>query len=55
MSISVSTLNSELFFFVTVTDSLTTCNLLGQGKKLDYGCPHYFRETYSQYLSESQK
>jgi hypothetical protein len=40
---------------VTVSDSPTACNLLGQRKKVGYGCPHCFRETDSQYLSESKK
>jgi hypothetical protein len=31
------------------------CNLSKQSKKVDYGCPHCFREIDSQYLSESQK
>jgi hypothetical protein len=38
--------------FVTVSDSLVTHNLSGQKKKLGCGCPHCFRETDSQYLSE---
>jgi hypothetical protein len=40
---------------VIVSDSLAACNLSGQSKKVDCGCPHYFRETDSQYLSESRK
>jgi hypothetical protein len=41
--------------FVTVNDSPAACNLSGQSKKAGCGCPHCFREIYSQYLSESQK
>jgi hypothetical protein len=40
---------------VIVSDSPTTRNLLGQSKKVGCRCPHYFRETDSQYLSKSQK
>jgi hypothetical protein len=40
---------------VTVSDSLAARNLSGQSKKVGYRCPHCFRETNSQYLSESQK
>jgi hypothetical protein len=40
---------------VTVNDSPVTHNLSGQSKKVGCGCPHYFREIDSQYLSESQK
>jgi hypothetical protein len=39
--------------FVTISDSLAACNLSGRRKKVGCRCPHYFRETYSQYLSES--
>jgi hypothetical protein len=40
---------------VTISDSPAACNLSGHSKKVDCGCPHYFRETDSQYLSESRK
>jgi hypothetical protein len=40
---------------VIVSDSLAARNLSGQSKKVGGGCPHCFRETYSQYLSESRK
>jgi hypothetical protein len=39
--------------FVTVSDSPVTCNLARQSKKVGCGCPLCFRETESQYLSES--
>jgi hypothetical protein len=42
-------------FFVTVSDSPAARNLSGQSNKVGCGCPHCFRETDSQYLSESQK
>jgi hypothetical protein len=45
----------KAILFVTVRDSPTARNLSGQSKKVGYGCPHYFRETDSQYLNESQK
>jgi hypothetical protein len=45
----------QAILFVTVSDSLATCNMSGQSKKVGCRCPHCFRETYSQYLSESQK
>jgi hypothetical protein len=45
----------KAILFVTVNDSPVAYNLSGQSKKVGYGCPHYFRETNSQYLSESQK
>jgi hypothetical protein len=45
----------KAILFVTVTDSPAAHNLSGQSKKVGCGCPHCFRETYSQYLSESQK
>jgi hypothetical protein len=45
----------KAILFVTVNDSPVAHNLSGQSKKVGYGCPHYFRETDSQYLSESQK
>jgi hypothetical protein len=40
---------------VIVSDYLAARNLSGQSKKVGCGCPHCFRETDSQYLSESQK
>jgi hypothetical protein len=45
----------QAILFVTVSDSLAACNLLGQSKKVGCGCPHCFKETDSQYLSESRK
>jgi hypothetical protein len=39
--------------FVIVSDSPAACNMSGQSKKVSCGCPHCFRETDSQYLSES--
>jgi hypothetical protein len=40
---------------VTVSDSPVAYNLSAQSKKVGCGCPHCFRETYSQYLSKSRK
>jgi hypothetical protein len=40
---------------VTVSDSPVARNLSGQSKKVGYECPRCFKETDSQYLSESQK
>jgi hypothetical protein len=40
---------------VTASHSPVTCNLLGQSNRVGCGCAHCFRETDSQYLSESQK
>jgi hypothetical protein len=45
----------KAILFVIVSDSLASRNLCGHSKKVGCGCPHCFRETYSQYLSESQK
>jgi hypothetical protein len=45
----------KAILFVTVSDSPMTRNLLGQSKKVGCVCQHCFRETDSQYLSESQK
>jgi hypothetical protein len=45
----------KVILFVTVSDASVTRNLSGQSKKVGCGCPHCFRETYSQYLSESRK
>jgi hypothetical protein len=39
--------------FVTVSDSPAAHNLFRQSKKVGCECPHCFRETNSQYLSES--
>jgi hypothetical protein len=47
--------NLKVILFVTVSDSPVAHNLSGQSKKVGYRCPHCFRETNSQYLSESQK
>jgi hypothetical protein len=41
--------------FVTVSDSPVARNLSGQSKKVGCGCPHCFKETDSEYLSESPK
>jgi hypothetical protein len=41
--------------FMTVSDFLVAHNLSGQSKKVGCGCPYCFRETDSQYFSESQK
>jgi hypothetical protein len=43
----------KAILFMTVSDSLLARNLSGQRKKIGSGYPHYFRETDSQYLSES--
>jgi hypothetical protein len=45
----------KAILFVTVSDSSVVRNLSGHSKKVGCGCPHYFRETDSQYLSKSQK
>jgi hypothetical protein len=45
----------QAILFVTVSDSRAVRNLSGQSKKVGYGCLHCFKETDSQYLSESQK
>jgi hypothetical protein len=45
----------KAILFVTVSDSPAALNLSGQRKKVGCGCPHYFRETNSQYLSYSRK
>jgi hypothetical protein len=37
----------KVILFVTVSDSPASHNLLGQSKKVDCGCSHYFRETNS--------
>jgi hypothetical protein len=41
--------------FMTVSDSSVAHNLSRQSKKVGCGCPHCFKETDSQYFSESQK
>jgi hypothetical protein len=51
----VSTLVSKAILFMIVSDSLAARNLSGQSKKVGCRCPHYFREAYSEYLSESRK
>jgi hypothetical protein len=43
----------KAILFVTVSDSPASRNLSGHSKKVGCGCPYYFRETDSQYLSES--
>jgi hypothetical protein len=43
----------KAILFVIVSDYPTARNLSGQSKNVGCGCPHCFRETYSQYLSES--
>jgi hypothetical protein len=43
----------KAILFVTVSDSPMARNLSEQSKKVGCGCPHCFRETYSQYLNES--
>jgi hypothetical protein len=45
----------KAILFVIISDSPAACDLSGQSKKVGCGCPHCFRETDSQYLSESQK
>jgi hypothetical protein len=45
----------KAILFVIVSDYLAARNLSGQSKKVGCRCPHCFRETDSQYLSESQK
>jgi hypothetical protein len=45
----------KAILFVIVSDSPAARNLSEQSKKVGCGCPHYFRETNSQYLSELQK
>jgi hypothetical protein len=45
----------KAILFVIISDSPMACNLSEQSKKVGCGCPHYFRETDSQYLSKSQK
>jgi hypothetical protein len=45
----------KAILFVTVSDSLVARNLSRQSKKVGCGCPHYFRETDSRYLSKSRK
>jgi hypothetical protein len=39
--------------FVTISDFPVARNLSGQSKKVGCGCPHCFRQTDLQYLSES--
>jgi hypothetical protein len=42
-------------FFVTVSDFPISHNLSGQNKEVGCRCLHCFKETNSQYLSDSQK
>jgi hypothetical protein len=43
----------KAILFVMVSDSPAARKMPRQSKKVSCGCPHYFRETNSQYLSES--
>jgi hypothetical protein len=43
----------KAILFVIVSDYPAARNLSGQSKNVGCGCPHCFRETDSQYLSES--
>jgi hypothetical protein len=43
----------KTILFMIVSDSPVAHNLSGQSKKVVCGCPHYFKEIDSQYLSES--
>jgi hypothetical protein len=43
----------KAILFVMVSDSPVARKMPRQSKKVSCGCPHYFRETNSQYLSES--
>jgi hypothetical protein len=43
----------QAILFVTVSDSPVARNLSGQSKKVGCRCPYCFKETDSQYLSES--
>jgi sulfur transfer complex TusBCD TusB component (DsrH family) len=45
----------QAILFMIVSDSPMARNLSGQSKKVCCGCPHCFKETNSQYLSESRK
>jgi hypothetical protein len=45
----------QAILFVTISNSPAAHNLLGQNKKVGCRCPHCFKETDSQYLSESRK
>jgi hypothetical protein len=45
----------KAILFVTISDFPVAHNLSRQRKKVGCRCPHCFRETCSQYLSESQK
>jgi hypothetical protein len=42
----------KAILFVTISYSPSARNLSGHSKKVGCGCPHSFRETDSQYLSE---
>jgi hypothetical protein len=43
----------QAILFMTISDSPAARNLSGWSKKVGCGCPHCFKETDSQYLSES--
>jgi hypothetical protein len=43
----------KVILFMIVSDSPVAHNLIGQNKKVGYGCPHCLREIDSQYLSGS--
>jgi hypothetical protein len=45
----------KAILFVIVSDSPVARNLSGQSKKVGCGYPYCFKETDSQYLSESRK
>jgi hypothetical protein len=45
----------KAILFITISDPPAAHNLSAQSMKVGCGCPHCFRETDSQYLSESQK
>jgi hypothetical protein len=45
----------KTILFMTISDSLAAHNLSRQSKKVGCRYPHCFKETDSQYLSESQK
>jgi hypothetical protein len=45
----------KAILFMIVSDSPAARNMSGQSKKVGHGCPKYFREIDSQYLSGSQK
>jgi hypothetical protein len=54
MSTNISTFNFKPFYLWLLV--IPQWNIAYQGsKKVSCRCPYYLRETYSQYLSESQK